>query len=701
MHGAYAVHEDNTPMTFKQAIVTICASALLATSAVGATLEQDMQAAIHREVVVGDLKGAIAQFEKVASATKDRRLAAKALMHAAACYEKLGAAKAREYYQRIARDYADQTDAAGKARAWLNKAGGEVAERSVTARRLWAGEDVDTEGGPSPDGRYLTFVDWTTRGNIAIRDLSTGEKRLLTRDAGPNFGYNSVFFSQDGKQVAYQWCCNNELRVSNADGSNVRVLHKDPNISLMPTGWSPDGKRLAAIMVNYADRTNSIVLVAVSNGSIQRLKSGNWSWPNLGGFSPDGRFLAYSVAKSASSPGSVSILSVDGTTETTAVEGPAEYRTPAWSPTGDTLVFPSDRSGVMALWAVRVRDGKPQGGAELLKSAVGDIIAMGFSRDGSYFYGTRDRQQHVYVADFDVDTLSLRSEPQMLSNECVGCNSGSAFSPDGKHVAFARTVGQQIRFVVKSVADGKERVLSADFEQPYFAARNGIQWIDSRRFLIVDTSKGMRVFWAVDATTGEKKLIMNDVPRAWPPSAFSPDGKFMYYSASDLGEGQNLKLRLVRRNLETGEERILHQAQSIGIGFFGIAVSPSGDRISFSANTAGAESRSLYVMPSEGGSVREIYKGTYEDPRPASATWSKDGRHIIAATVDPSKRNALWKAYPVDDGEPKIIDPKVRVERLFSPSLSPEGNRLVFAGARAVIEVWVLRNLLPETHASR
>ena len=688
-------------MNLKIAVLAIAAMALLTSSLSVAGIEQDLQAAIHREIVLGDLPGAIEQFEKIASTTNDRSVAVTALMHIAACHEKLGTVKAREYYQRIARDYSDQKTAATQARAWLSRTGGETAERSVTARRLWAGEDVDTEGAPSPDGRFLTFVDWTTKGNIAIRDLATGEKRLLTQNAGPEFGYQAVSFSPDGKQVAYQWCCLNELKVSNADGSSVRVLHRATDAAIFPFSWSPDAKRIAGVLTNYSDQTSAIVLVSTINGSVQRLKSGKWSWPHLGSFSPDGRFVSYATQAGASSPGGVFVLAVDGSVEHVLVEGPADFRTPAWSPDGKTIVFPSDRSGVMGLWAVRVHDGKPQGSPELVKSGVGDAIGMRFTKDGSYFYGTRDRQQHVYIADFDAKQLRLVSKPTILSNECFGCNSGSAFSPDGKHIAFTRTVGQKVKFVVKSLDGGNERVLPNQFEQPYFATRNGVQWIDNRNFLVVDSVNGRRKFWSLNAETGEAKLLLDGESRTWPPSAFSPDGNFMYYSAGEKGEGHLVKLRLLRRNLQTGEEQVLHRAESTGIGFFGIAVSPTGDRISFMANTAGADKRSLYVMPADGGTVREIYKGSYEDPRPASAIWSKDGRHIIAAAGDYSKHTGVLKAYPVDGGDPRIIDPQVAVEGIFSPSLSPDGKQVVFSGTRVFREIWVVKNLIPDVHASR
>ena len=56
-------------------------------------------------------------------------------------------------------------------------------------------------GGPSPDGRFLSFVDWETgEGDIAIEDLASGERRHLTdngSDDSEDFALRCEF-SPDG-----------------------------------------------------------------------------------------------------------------------------------------------------------------------------------------------------------------------------------------------------------------------------------------------------------------------------------------------------------------------------------------------------------------------------------------------------------------------------------------------------------------------
>jgi len=80
--------------------------------------EVALRAAMEKETVQGDLKGAIEQYKKLAQGS-NRAIAAQALLHMAECYQKLGDAQAQKIYERIVREYADQKDAAERAQAQL------------------------------------------------------------------------------------------------------------------------------------------------------------------------------------------------------------------------------------------------------------------------------------------------------------------------------------------------------------------------------------------------------------------------------------------------------------------------------------------------------------------------------------------------------------------------------------------------------
>lgn len=77
--------------------------------------EVALRAAIQREVVDGDLAGAIRMYEAIAEGG-DPAMAARALIRMGRCHERLGDQEARKAYQRVLTQFAGQKEAAREAR---------------------------------------------------------------------------------------------------------------------------------------------------------------------------------------------------------------------------------------------------------------------------------------------------------------------------------------------------------------------------------------------------------------------------------------------------------------------------------------------------------------------------------------------------------------------------------------------------------
>jgi hypothetical protein len=83
--------------------------------------EVRLEAAIHREIVVGELRGALEQYRTIlALPAKSREIAARALFQMGLCLEKLGQRReAHAAYTRVISEYGDETESAALARAQL------------------------------------------------------------------------------------------------------------------------------------------------------------------------------------------------------------------------------------------------------------------------------------------------------------------------------------------------------------------------------------------------------------------------------------------------------------------------------------------------------------------------------------------------------------------------------------------------------
>jgi Tol biopolymer transport system component len=665
-----------------------------------------MGQALHQQDVEGDLQGAIATYRKVVADPKaGRGLVAQALLQLGVAQEKLGRPEARAAYERVVREYADQADIAAQARNRLTAlTSKDISDTRVVAQQVWAGDDdVDPWGAPSSDGRQFVFVRWsfTTGGsNIAVRDLVSGQTRELTHTTTAEYGMSPVI-SPDGSEVAYVWV-DSSIRITTIDGMRTRVLVEKPGFFFHSLRWSPTGRQLAVIAIDYPkDRTGQILLISTKDGRITQLKSLGWKGAKLGGgFSPDGRFLVYAL-EGTPPDHDIFAIAVDGSREDCLVQGPGKDTSPAWTPDGRRVVFVSDRSGTQDLWSVRVGDGKAQGDAELLRSNVGEITPMGFVRDGTYFYGTINQKRDVYVAEFEPESLRVPSTKR-LSDRYVGANAGGAWSPDGRSIAFLRgTDRRTMSLVIRTLSDGTERTLPTKLADSSHAQYKGPVWMPDGRALLVpdiDYSQDTAMIKLVDADTGADRVLVQG-PDVWPVPCVSPDGQTLYYTKVEkTGKPDLSLLHLVARELSSGREAELYRVESSGVGFFALAVSPDGRQIAFTANegTEPGKERALVAVPTAGGPAKVLFRGPYTMPSPNGVAWTRDGRYVLAFGVGEPAHAArgfrLW-AFPADGGDPRKTDLAMRA--LAAIGVAADGRHLVFTGGRDDPEVWTIRNLVP------
>src|SRR5262249_3651480 len=202
--------------------VTLCV--FLALTVVAAQKQSSPEAllgaAIHQEEAEGNLEAAIVNYKKfLAQYSNNRPLAAKAQYHLGLAYEKLGNAEARKAYEKLLRDYGDQTTIATEARKRLaampekpvSGAPAIVANNDITTRRVWTlPEETEAYGTVSPDGRFIPFIDWKSYGDLYLHDLTTDTNRRITDTASDgrpgvdpsNKEYaEESAFSPDGRQL--------------------------------------------------------------------------------------------------------------------------------------------------------------------------------------------------------------------------------------------------------------------------------------------------------------------------------------------------------------------------------------------------------------------------------------------------------------------------------------------------------------------
>lgn len=681
-------------------VVTTLSAVLLASPLTGQnsdSAEVQLKTATHLELVDGDLKAAIEKYKKIITNTSgSRSVAAKALLQMGQCDEKLGIADARRAYERVVRDFADQREIAAQARVRLAalEPGTSGNHGPVMAsRRVWSGADLDTNGAVSADGRYLTYQDQET-GDLAIRNLQTGEKRRLTNTSPPWDEFAEMTFpSADGRFVAYEWYNKDDsfdLRVISVSGENStagpRILYRNKEVGhIHPAGWSQDSKSILAYLFRR-DGTHQIALIEARDGSAKVLKSFDWRSTNQLKLSPDGRDLAYDFPPNEDSPEhDIYLLATDGSHEVRVVEHPGDDLLLGWVPDGQAILFASDRTGTTAIWKLPVAAGKPNGLPELVKGDIGRIIPLGFSATGAFYYGIGTGIRDVYITPIDPKSLEPLATPMLATQRFLGTNQGADWSADGKYFAYASRRGQvwdsPSLICIRSVETGAEREIMPQLAS--IGSYNGIRWArDGRHIFVVGSDrKGHLGIYKVNAQTGETNPVVYVHPNgAISGPICSPDGKTLYYSRET---GRTMAL-----NLETESEREVFRKP--GGALSPVAISPDGTRLAFVDNeNPRSEHRVLMVIPSEGGEPRVLVRAPQIAGRIAPI-WTPDGEQILFAKRSQDKLE-LWRISE-ETRQQQFVDVFPRFPGALR--ISPDGRQLAYTAGDVKTEVWVLENFL-------
>lgn len=220
-----------------------------------------------------------------------------------------------------------------------------VPDDGLAARPSWYPADKNIEDfALSPKGERALFV---ARGDVFTVPVEKGPTRNLTQSSGAHDKH--ARWSPDGKWIAFisDTTGEEQLYLVAQDGSEKPVqLTQGLAAMLYPPQWSPTGAHLA-----FADKDGKVYLLDVHKKSYRLIAQDAYSRVRDYVFSPDGQYLAFSLAD-INGTRSIYIYSLrDDKLVRVTGELFNEYE-PAWDPEGRYLYFLSDREFAPQISAV-------------------------------------------------------------------------------------------------------------------------------------------------------------------------------------------------------------------------------------------------------------------------------------------------------------------------------------------------------------
>jgi Tol biopolymer transport system component len=564
----------------------------------------------------------------------------------------------------------------------------------ISIKQIWKSPHLEM-GTVSSDGRFLSDVDWGT-GDVAVHNLITGEKQILTHEAGlgdsTHFAEYTVI-SKNGKKIAYSWWNphnTNDLRLIDVDNPSPSLLYGKEGEGIHPITWLSD-KELIALRSIRETKTTQMVSFHVLDKTEQILKTFKGAWPQVS-CSPDEKYLAYDFPNETDNGNhDINIMLANGDEDISLISHPANDRVLGWVPGRKAFLFTSDRSGSWDLWAIPLDDGKPSGPAKKIYTNIGRVQPRGFTDNGNCYFGFSRRNFSTYLTPFNAENGEVNEKK---GRSLLGSNFSVKWSPDGQSLAYISEGDPKsenpCQLTIKDLRTGQERKLATNL----FLAASPCWSPDGNSIIVLGREKSkLRTkgykgdVFLVDVKTGQTTEILHlsDYKFKLPDDMASPlsdlewsaDGKSFYYLF--------FKDRLVKHDLETGEDKVLYKQAHFDRG--SLSRSPDGKMLIFAARSPEEKKSRLFTIPVEGGQAKELCTPQEADYF-LGASWSPDGKYIYFG--ERQEGTHLWRISAEGDTPQKIWHSENGAGFL---SLHPDGNQIAFSIRERITEIRAIQNL--------
>jgi Tol biopolymer transport system component/DNA-binding winged helix-turn-helix (wHTH) protein len=480
-----------------------------------------------------------------------------------------------------------------------------------------------------------------------------------------------------------------------AAGASEMAVTSDGQQNVQPA-WSPDGQYIA-----FHSMGRGGIWIVPALGGVARQVNEFGSDP---AWSPDGQRLAFQSdpvadvtpnAFGANTPSSIWIVGRDGTGRrrlTQPLTPAGGHAAPAWSPDGRRVVFATYSAAPSRLWSMPVDGGPPV----LITVARGALFDPAFAPDGrSVYYATGG--PYIIRVPVSASTGERAGEPQAIATGGVAAVRHLSLSADGQRLALAGLSLQSNLWDVSvstrtGEAAGPPRPLTDDTSRrkttPVFSPDG--RWI---AYTAARGGSGTDI-WAMSAADGRTVPVTLGDPTSSKESApvnfkpnWMPDSAHVAFLSNEAGKTTlqvtDLTSRRAEVVMELGREGPDDDARrSVVNPALDVRLSPDGKSIAYSAVDPSSGLPRVYVRGVGETAARPLSDGRRAETYPV---WSPDGRWL--ATQVRTERGSQIAVWPVGGGAPQMLAPE-RGES-WVHHWTGDAERIVFAGQRAgVWNVW-------------
>ena len=435
----------------------------------------------------------------------------------------------------------------------------------------------------SPDGNYLYYVRNAPQnpGLNLLYQVATlgGAPRLLITDVD-----SAVSFAPDGKRFVFLRDsgadADSKLIIANADGSNERVLAKLPLPGYKDPAWSPDGKTIAASILDPGgDNLGRIVGLNPETGNERTIYAAT-AQLNKPTWLPDGKTIAVIFQDvSTNWDGQIGEVSAGSGQFRRISNDLNNYSTTTLAATGDAKQLIAVQSTPTV--GVYTMSSEPNASGAPTVVDNREDIEVGWTNDGKLV--VIDWEGHLVTMNADGSNRAVVFSDRLFLINLSVCQ-------DGRHVLFSmpnkQTKGISV-FVFDLQAGTMKSMTSGKVDANAFCSP------DSSFFLYTMLENGKKVLMRQPLSGGEAKQIFPDFAQF---GSLAADGKTVAVLTLE-GKGADSRSVIKLIDADGGPAiKSIHPTQAIA-GL--VTFSPDGNSIYYPVNEHGVSN--IVKQSIEGG----------------------------------------------------------------------------------------------------
>jgi Tol biopolymer transport system component/DNA-binding winged helix-turn-helix (wHTH) protein len=526
-----------------------------------------------------------------------------------------------------------------------------------------------SDGAPtvSPDGRRLAYVSSSASAKSVVVETLPGGHPVVVF-AAPEVGY--LRWSPDGDHLLF-WARGagyNGVYVTSSTGGTPRSIAPRRYVAC----WSPDGSAIAVVsyvgQMWFFDPNGQPLRTVSLEGPPQSIWDVDWSSATglLAFTSGDGR-----------GPYSIWTMQPDGEEQITVLAEQAEIPAVRWAPRGDALYYLRRTNQTDSLQKLPIRNGRAGAPIATLMTGLETDRAFAVSADGKRLvYARAPFYSNLWRLDVDRTDISRRQLTRGTS-----LVERPRVSPDGTTVVF--TLGHEPRAELYTlpIAGGRpERLTFLDA----FSVGGG--WSpDGRQIAFASTLGGKPRVWTMEVAGGQARAVPSSDLSDTFDLVFTPGSRILFQQPGNRNYSE--------LDPEAHGERPL-LAESASAWVFSPIYSPDGTKIALFRNQP--PDRGIWVVDAAGGGARLLHRTTKSiDP----VGWSADGRTVYVVEAEVGPRRGLTAPNGESKTHARILalsfDGRTRTVaqlpgEIGGVGMSPDASRFVYAMYLSHSDVWVV-----------